>query len=396
MAEPALGLDVAIFGGGIAGLWLLASLRAAGYSAALLDSGALGQGQSAASQGIIHGGVKYTLNLDVGAAARALGEMPAIWREALAGRAGPDLAAARIAAEHHHMWVPRQFAGGLMRFFASRAMRGRVEVLAEGRPAPFDDPAFDGELMALDELVLDVPSVLAALAAQQAPLIRRINWPDGIEFARDGDGRVREIAAGPLTMQPTTVVCTAGAGNRAIARRLGIEAPIDQRRPLRMVMIKGAPVDLQAHCIAKQTNPRLTVTSHRTGDGERLWYVGGQLAEDGVALEPEELIASARHEFQSLLPWLDLTDAAWSSHQVERVEGLQADRRRPDQPVISGHGNVLFAWPTKLALAPRLAAMLLDELPPPAASGTSDLGRLAQLPAPALAKPPWDEARLWS
>src|SRR5665213_2066743 len=50
--------DIAIFGGGIAGLWLLNRLRTAGYSALLFESGALGGGQTNKAQGIIHGGMK--------------------------------------------------------------------------------------------------------------------------------------------------------------------------------------------------------------------------------------------------------------------------------------------------------------------------------------------------
>ena len=53
--------DIVILGGGIAGLWLLNRLRTAGYSTVLFERGALGQGQSIASQGMIHGGMKYAL-----------------------------------------------------------------------------------------------------------------------------------------------------------------------------------------------------------------------------------------------------------------------------------------------------------------------------------------------
>ena len=44
-------LDVVIFGGGAAGLWLLDELVRAGYEALLLEAGALGAGQTIASQG---------------------------------------------------------------------------------------------------------------------------------------------------------------------------------------------------------------------------------------------------------------------------------------------------------------------------------------------------------
>ncbi len=53
--------DIVILGGGIAGLWLLHRLRAAGYAAVLLEKSTLGDGQTIVSQGMIHGGMKYAL-----------------------------------------------------------------------------------------------------------------------------------------------------------------------------------------------------------------------------------------------------------------------------------------------------------------------------------------------
>ena len=48
--------DIVVFGGGIAGLWLLNRLRDEGYDAILLEADGLGAAQTLASQGIIHGG----------------------------------------------------------------------------------------------------------------------------------------------------------------------------------------------------------------------------------------------------------------------------------------------------------------------------------------------------
>ncbi|HEY3967359.1 MAG TPA: FAD-dependent oxidoreductase, partial [Planctomycetaceae bacterium] len=53
-------LDVLIFGGGAAGLWLLDQLARRGDCVLLLEAGRLGLGQTVGSQGIIHGGLKYT------------------------------------------------------------------------------------------------------------------------------------------------------------------------------------------------------------------------------------------------------------------------------------------------------------------------------------------------
>ena len=47
--------DLAIVGGGIAGLWTLHRALAAGYNAVLFEAADLGGIQSLASQGMIHG-----------------------------------------------------------------------------------------------------------------------------------------------------------------------------------------------------------------------------------------------------------------------------------------------------------------------------------------------------
>ena len=71
-------LDVLIFGGGAAGLWLLAELTGKGHAAVLLESSRLGSGQTIAAQGILHGGLKYTLQGLLTPSAQHISAMPAI------------------------------------------------------------------------------------------------------------------------------------------------------------------------------------------------------------------------------------------------------------------------------------------------------------------------------
>src|SRR5207237_9669501 len=94
--------DIVIFGGGAAGLWLLDELVRDGYAVLLLEAHALGNGQTIASQGIIHGGLKYSLDGLLSDSAAAIRDMPQIWRDALAGRRPPDLRGTRIRAAHCH------------------------------------------------------------------------------------------------------------------------------------------------------------------------------------------------------------------------------------------------------------------------------------------------------
>ena len=122
--------DIVILGGGVAGLWLLDDLRRRRYRALLLEAGALGGVQTLASQGMIHGGIKYSLAGALSGASEAIAGMPAYWKRCLAGEATPDLRAARVLSEHFYLWSSRATGSRLTAFLASKAVRGRVERVA--------------------------------------------------------------------------------------------------------------------------------------------------------------------------------------------------------------------------------------------------------------------------
>ena len=81
--------DVIVFGGGVAGLWILNALAAKGYDALLMTDRELGAGQTLAAQGVIHGGLKYALGGKLSDSSEALKAMPDRWRDCLAGRGDP-------------------------------------------------------------------------------------------------------------------------------------------------------------------------------------------------------------------------------------------------------------------------------------------------------------------
>ena len=97
-------MDVVIFGGGAAGLWLLDELTRRGQCAVLLEANALGTGQSVAAQGIIHGGLKYTLQGMLTKSATSIREMPALWRECLDGQREPNLSDVRRRSNECYLW----------------------------------------------------------------------------------------------------------------------------------------------------------------------------------------------------------------------------------------------------------------------------------------------------
>jgi glycerol-3-phosphate dehydrogenase len=392
--SPDVVVDVAIFGGGIAGLWLLDRLRADGFSAALFEAKRLGEGQSIASQGIIHGGAKYTFGLALDGAVEALREMPATWRDSLTGAGGPDLSRARTLSQQTHMWVPRQIGGGILGAFSRLMMRSRVKPLARSEwPDGLRSQSAAGAVYALDELVLDLPSVIEALKAASPDCIRRLPDPEALSLA-DSGGRFR---VGDVSVSAQRIVLAAGAGNENLMARAGIDDVPHQRRPLHQVLISGMKQPLYAHCVGKSTRPLATVTAHPSSQGTYVWYVGGGIAEAGVKESESQLIERAEHELPRLFPAADFGAARWATFRVDRAEPRIAGGRRPDGPFVRSRGRFMIAWPTKLALAPALAeeviALLEREQIRP---GAAEIDGLASLPEPDVALPPWERVVTWS
>ena len=394
--HPVLNVDVAIIGGGIAGLWLLARLRQHGYGALLIENQRLGTGQTLCAQGIIHGGAKYSLGGQLGASATAIAGMPEAWRRCLRGEGDLDLRAARLLANHQYLWATRAPTSRLAAFFASKLMRGRMEKIAEADigdyPPALRHPHFRGAVYRLDEPIVDVTSVLAALVERHREAIILHQGP----AMPTAEGTVTLRYAGQRTwaIRPVYTVFAAGAGNAVLPW-----ATL-QLRPLHMVMARGPtlPGPLYAHCLGASDVPRLTVTSHHDAGGRLVWYLGGGLAEEGVQRDRYDQIQAARRELKALLPWVDWSPAEFATFTVQRAEAHQPQGIRPAEPGIFRNERVLAAWPTKLALAPLLAERIEEMLRTLGARPRRvNLRVLADWPRPEIAVPPWDREDLeWS
>ena len=386
--SQSLSTDVLIVGGGIAGLWLNARLRQKGFATVLVERGSLGGGQSLKSQGIIHGGAKYALHGALTGASEAIADMPRRWREALAGNGELDLSGVRILSDAHYLWSPGTLAGNLTSFFASKAVRGRVDqVKGEQLPPALQHPKFKGKVYRLAELVLDVPSLIARLAELAGDSLLAAERIEPLQV----NGELCGLAVDGREIRAQRVVLSAGAGNAELLAALGIEQPAQQLRPLHMVLAKGPALKpLYAHCLGGGPKPRVTVTTHPAADGQWVWYLGGDLAEaDGVARDEVAQIQAAQKEMAALLPWVDQSQTRWATLRVDRAEPAQSGLVRPDNAFLAEHQRLLVGWPTKLALAPDfadrvLAALQRDNLQP------GGHAPLPELPRPALGQPVWE------
>lgn len=386
--SQSLSTDVLIVGGGIAGLWLNARLRQQGFATVLVERGSLGGGQSLKSQGIIHGGAKYALHGALTGASEAIADMPRRWREALAGTGELDLSGVRILSDAHYLWSPGTLAGNLTSFFASKAVRGRVDqVKGEQLPPALQHPKFKGKVYRLAELVLDVPSLIARLAELAGDSLLAAERIEPLE----ANGELCGLIVDGREIHAQRIVLSAGAGNAELLAALGIEQPAQQLRPLHMVLAKGPVLKpLYAHCLGGGPKPRVTVTTHPAADGQWVWYLGGDLAEaDGVARDEAAQIQAAQKEMAALLPWVDQSQTRWATLRVDRAEPAQSGLVRPDNAFLAEQQRLLVGWPTKLALAPDFADRVLatlqrDKLQP------AKHAALPELPRPALGLPVWE------
>ena len=381
--------DVLIVGAGVAGLWLNARLRRLGYSTVVVERASLGGEQTLKSQGIIHGGAKYALHGALTGASEAIADMPRRWSEALAGNGELDLSGVRLLSDAHYLWSPGTIAGNLTSFFASKAVRGRVDqVKGEQLPPALQDRAVKGKVYRLADLVIDVPSLLNQLAELAGDSLLAGEQIEPLQEA----GELAGLRVDGREIRAQRIVFSAGAGNAALLETLGLSQPAMQRRPLHMVMAKGASLKpLYAHCLGGGPKPRITVTSHPAADGQWVWYMGGDLAEaDGVAREPEAQIAAAKKEVSNLLPWIDLSQVRWATVRIDRAEPAQSGLVRPDNAFLAEQQRLLVGWPTKLALAPDFSDRVLASLErdgiKPGAHTT-----LPELPRPPMALPVWEQ-----
>ncbi len=399
--------DVVIIGAGVAGLWLAHRLQRLNRSVVLLEAHAVGNGQTAVSQGIIHGGTKYALTNALTGASEIIRPMPARWKAALSGRGEIDLGGAVILSPRQHLFSTAALTSRMSHFFAGRVMLSRVRTLPRAQhPSLLAHDAFRGSVSEIDEIVLDVPSLTTVLADNlRRPVLHVRGESLRLEAPREGGEHASVIAqsAGEgggrrVCLEAAAVVCAAGSGNAALLAQAGVEASAAQKRPLHMVLVRGAlEHPIWAHCLGAGSRPRLTITSHDWADpARRVWYLGGEIAETGVGRTRLEQIAAARDELADVLPWARLDGLEWDAFPIDRAEGAEKSGHRPDGPTLLRHGRILFAWPTKLALAPLLADMIITHLEAMGAHAPeADLAALDGWPRPPCALPPWKEDRQW-
>jgi glycine/D-amino acid oxidase-like deaminating enzyme len=394
MSQTPLPIDALIIGGGMAGLFAMHALRQAGHSVCLVERSALGDGQSVCAQGIVHGGVKYSLGGLVSGSARAIERMPERWLAMADTGGGFNLTAAPPIARSMWLWRSEGVTGAFAMAGARLSLRARPETVPACDRPPLLRSA-RGDVLRLPEPVFDPVATLAALAAPMTQWAVRaeVRAADGGTVHVEGLGRT-------ISLRPRCVVLAAGAGNAALRGAFGLAHGLMQLRPLHQVMVRGPLPEFHGHCVDGLAT-RVTVTSASVATGERVWHIGGKLAEEGVARDARAQRAHALGEMRAVLPSVDFGTCTWATYSVNRAEREQPKGSRPEDACVErtavGTTTMITVWPTKMALAPVAADMVLKSAglaahSPAAAELASALDGWER---PEVARAPWHAPADW-
>ena len=377
--------DTIIIGGGVAALWTANELKAAGHRIAVLTNTPLGSGQSLAAQGVIHGGLKYAIGGKLNDSSEALAAMPGRWQAAMRGEGTVDLSGVKVLSDYQLMWSLPNVVSKVVSFFGSKALRGRADGLDRSAfPPVFDTPEYKGQLFKIEEQVLDPVSIIRSLAA---PLADDCYLGEVEILEKDGD--IEALQIGQISLSADHYVLAAGAGNGGLLTAAGRTAPAMQIRPLHQLVIRKPDLpDFYSVCIGNTPKPPLVSTTHTDSKGRKIWYIGGDIAEaDGVARSEADQIEAGKQLFAKVMPWVDLHDAEWFTVRADRAEPDVGTGDRPPGAFCEKSGNIITAWPTKLALAPDLADKVLALAGSP---GLESPTEALPLPRPEIGRAPWE------
>lgn len=343
-------MDIAIVGAGIAGLWVAAQARNAGYSVVVVNDGAPGGVQTLASQGIIHSGLKYALNGLLSRASESIATMPGWWRSALAGQGDFDLSPVGVLSDRFYLMADRSVTSRLTTFFGGRLTAGRSTSLDPAKhPDGFRSAGVKGPLFELDDFVIDVPGLVTHLSSKVAVF-------EGFARPTMDSRQVLSLSWGSRLVRAQHYVFAAGVGNEDLIADASRDYKT-QRRPLHQVSVHAPNLPaLYVHALSLRhgNKPRVTITTHQDVSGTNTWYLGGNIAETGTQRSEPDQHQFAASELKVLFPGLpQLAQARFQSHHVDRAEP-SANALRPDEPLCLTGDNLSVCWPVKLTMVPIL------------------------------------------
>jgi glycerol-3-phosphate dehydrogenase len=353
--------DFLVFGSGIAGLWIFDFLFKQGYSVSLIESNLIGGTQTLGSQGMIHGGQKYSLAGKVDDLASNVAKMPFLWDQCLKGEGEIDLSNVEVLANEQIMWPDHNLISVATSYAAAKSVNSETTSLSKKEiPEVLINNGFSSGY-SLQEKVMDAKSLVQSLIANKTDYIHKASIKEIDVNDKGISSIVLEDEKGLLVkVSASKFIFACGVGNEEIASMLNIKSNISQRRPLRQVMVKTLPHPLYGHCITTGTKPRVTITSHPYEDKGYVWYLGANIAEKGIDMDDEEQIRFAKDEMSYLFPKINWDNVEWSTWDVDRSEAFEPKGGLMPGPQLFEHENALIIWPTKMTFAPALSYKMID------------------------------------
>ena len=219
----------------------------------------------------------------------------------------------------------------------------------------------------MPDFVIDTAALLEKLAEPVWPRIFQID-ENNIDFSKNDSSNYSvciQLDESRIDISAAQIIFCAGEGNAALIEQTALQTIDTQVRPLHMVYMKKQNLPrMFVHYVGDDFSltPKVTITSHQDKQGQTVWYMGGDLAEEGVGKAKEEQIEIAQELVRKLFPWIDTSDGEWNSFVINRAEANINNNYRPDDAFIATESNIMVAWPTKLTLTPSLADKVLDTL----------------------------------
>ncbi len=409
MSTPSLNADITLIGGGVAGLWTQRLLEQSGYSTLLVDKNALGSGQTLASQGMIHGGQRYSLLGHLTEHTKKIAAMPGQWDSCLENRSFPHLKGVASLSQKQHLWSPGGLLSNAASFFASKALQNQARLLKESEwPSVFKaNHSFSGKVYELSERVIDVSSLVSFCHAQNKAQTLK-GYP--VDFQQEKNSissLVVQTEQGQVNLKSHGFLFTAGLGNEWATQKFldffkragisrketnGESAPFCQRRPLRQVVVKEVAHSLYGHCITADPRPRITITTHPGA----VWYLGGLVANYGTEHTEKEALSYAYKELYELFPHINWKQCEFGSILVDRAEPFTRAQLLPEDPEILSVNTVGIGWPCKMTFAPLFGSLALEW----AMQRVSNKSRFAKIETPtelqaAVGMAPWLASVSW-
>jgi len=344
-------VDVVILGAGASGLWIANNLIESGFSVKVLACGKLGEGQTIASQGIIHTGIKYVFSGGIDDFVHSLHHVPGHWNERLSGSTSPDLSAVKIISNYTHIWSDQPIEEALANVFG-------IEDILKGLNTD-KEKINEFYHYSVEEKTIDVRSLIRELTTKVSDEIIFYK-KDTLIFKKNAEGFVGKILFTSEDgvrhdFKSKYVIFSAGVENCNLVKNSLGEVIESSDSPLTMRYIKGNLPNINGH-IYKDRKLLLTITSIPSVDDSlnNTWVIGGGIAEALGGIQ------TSKNYFYSLIKNLfdvDEKDIKLSGeYTINRSEPPDVYGRRFAEPFIFHKKNVLAVWPIKLTLVPRLAS----------------------------------------